>query len=448
MKLSFITLLVTSLFQACVWLALLSADPFGMSTAADRASENVFLRLYPILYPGAWRDQIQVVMIDEDQLPLPIGEAASGEWPLAFEDHAALIQRVLAFQPKAVFVDVLFDTQKGRDPGTFAALLRDLPPGEPLVFASYRDPRKQQRVIEPLRALPHTGNGALNGFVELTAPANHYQLRDENGRLSAAAALYNATFDPAQGGTKLGRNAPADMLLAWGNTVTRADARFSECAPILDTAASRWAAFVTAVRAGVERAFDSDARRAAGHWERLQPCPYHSETAAREVFTGAEATLSAKFKGAYVFIGASISGSGDLVTSPVHGQLPGVYLHAMALDNLLTFRGTPLTTSGFAWIPQVALVFLCTLLGSVFFANREVAGTRGAAAAELGLRAVLWAGFAALVALLLLAFLIGFNWAPYHWGSVLAVAGVVFFAGAGKALSVLVRGHPASNREA
>jgi CHASE2 domain len=37
-----------------------------------------------------------------------------------------------------------------------------------------------------------------------------------------------------------------------------------------------------------------------------------------------------------VLLGASISGIPDYVVSPVHGQVPGVVLHGMALDNLLT----------------------------------------------------------------------------------------------------------------
>lgn len=38
----------------------------------------------------------------------------------------------------------------------------------------------------------------------------------------------------------------------------------------------------------------------------------------------------------HVLIGASVTGVNDLIQSPIHGDLPGIYLHAMALDNLLT----------------------------------------------------------------------------------------------------------------
>lgn len=38
-----------------------------------------------------------------------------------------------------------------------------------------------------------------------------------------------------------------------------------------------------------------------------------------------------------VFYGAAFQMVGDRVTSPVYDELPGVYLHAMAYDNLVTF---------------------------------------------------------------------------------------------------------------
>ncbi len=48
------------------------------------------------------------------------------------------------------------------------------------------------------------------------------------------------------------------------------------------------------------------------------------------------ALLSKLLRDRLVLVGANITSTGDLVHSPVHGQIPGVYLHAMALDNLVT----------------------------------------------------------------------------------------------------------------
>jgi hypothetical protein len=45
--------------------------------------------------------------------------------------------------------------------------------------------------------------------------------------------------------------------------------------------------------------------------------------------------------GAFVMVGGNFRGSGDLVTTPLHTLLPGVYYHAVALENLLAFEGEP-----------------------------------------------------------------------------------------------------------
>jgi len=70
-----------------------------------------------------------------------------------------------------------------------------------------------------------------------------------------------------------------------------------------------------------------------------QTCPYNQWIPAEAVlFASTDAqqeTLRALFEDRVVMIGADIRGAPDLIQSPVHGQIPGVFLHAMALDNLL-----------------------------------------------------------------------------------------------------------------
>jgi CHASE2 domain-containing sensor protein len=50
-----------------------------------------------------------------------------------------------------------------------------------------------------------------------------------------------------------------------------------------------------------------------------------------------ELTLNEFIADKFVFIGASVPGYNDFANSPVHGLSSGVYMHAMALDNFLSF---------------------------------------------------------------------------------------------------------------
>lgn len=442
-------LFVTSLLQAVFWVALLFVDPFGMSSAADRASESIFLRLYPVLYEADWRDKVKIVVIDEEGLPIaPNQGLATGEWPLTFEEYTALIGRVLELEPKGVFVDILLDTENGRDPKVIEDFIASLGNnGPPVVFAAYGDPKKQ--LIKPLQDLGFTAlasGRAFRGLVELTAPANHYPVKSKDGGLSPAAVLYVATLNDlnaASAGEYAALDSEsADMLVAWGNTLPAGDAASPGCSPFTDDTDSRLQALQTAIVAGFsERPTDA---ATPSKWQILQPCAYHEEIAARDLFDPTDNGIRAreKIKGTYVFIGAAISGLGDVIDSPVHGQLPGVYLHAMALDNLLTFRGKYLETSTGAALVQFLLIFLCLFLGGLAFADRPTPRMRREALGSIAVRIIAWALFALMAAALLLFFLINLHLAPYNWGGVLAVAGVVFLNGVGEAVLTLVRGGP------
>src|SRR5262249_10089766 len=51
--------------------------------------------------------------------------------------------------------------------------------------------------------------------------------------------------------------------------------------------------------------------------------------------------LFSLMEGSLVLVGGNFRGAGDLMTTPLHTRLPGVYYHAVALDNLLAFEGQP-----------------------------------------------------------------------------------------------------------
>lgn len=67
-----------------------------------------------------------------------------------------------------------------------------------------------------------------------------------------------------------------------------------------------------------------------------RPCPAVPVIRADALLDGDPRALGALLRDKAVFLGASVAGVPDWYTSPVHGRIPGVVLHAMALDNLLT----------------------------------------------------------------------------------------------------------------
>lgn len=72
-----------------------------------------------------------------------------------------------------------------------------------------------------------------------------------------------------------------------------------------------------------------------------QPCPYTLVVPLRAFnqVGFSERQLTAVIADRVVMLGGDLSVGGDTVVSPVHARLPGVHVHAMALDNLITFDG-------------------------------------------------------------------------------------------------------------
>jgi CHASE2 domain-containing sensor protein len=435
-------ILLASILQTAIWLAVLFFDPFGMSTAADSESENIYLRLYPAFYPERVQPEIHIVTIGDNDLPLPMpnGVVASASWPLSYEEYVGLIKKVLELRPRGVFVDLFFKQDERRpDAKALLDFLEELqkPGYPPVVFADFSGEKKF--VLPEIHKLPFAGGSPLRGVAEFKEREHYYPLRDAADGISAAAVLYNATAPQSK---RLALTGPSSFLVAWPITIS--DDRKSDptCAPIINAWDSRAWALVDAVRAGFDTKFGLFSRKGAKSWEQLQPCPHHRRISARTVMA-APGMLPVKFEGAYIFIGADIKGSGDQIISPVHGEIPGVNLHAMALDNLLMFEGSaPFLPSEAAWPLQGILIFVIAVLGRLFFDQRPASETRVQALKELGIRAgALLSLTVAVIAVLLIA-----PFGPNNWGGVVAISAALFFGNAFNELFVLVFGTQAKER--
>ena len=73
--------------------------------------------------------------------------------------------------------------------------------------------------------------------------------------------------------------------------------------------------------------------------------------------------------GSFLMVGGNFRGSGDLITTPLHTLLPGIFYHAVALENLLAFDGQPKVRKEFRDPKIVFYVFdliVLWLLAAIF----------------------------------------------------------------------------------
>ena len=298
---------------------------------ATREQARVYAPIAGAQYGEGRRGDIRVLLIDDAAL------AAAGQvWPARYGYSARLLGAIAQYKPKAIFVDIYFSAERD-DPSlgaltrTLCALRRD---GIAVFLASARDGSGNYRLRPEIDALD--GKCFDKVAIQYTPDdidrvAWNYPLvaaragQDAAPLKSAALALHEA----ASGRVLAATGHP--LALTWGSyqagqgTGWRQDAgpnAASYCRP--------WSGWAELLPQGIRdlRYEDSD-----------KPlCVYHETLHAGDLANTSadgEAQLRSQIEGKLVLVGLGTTNSGDFVQSPLHGRIPGIYLHAMALDNLL-----------------------------------------------------------------------------------------------------------------
>lgn len=310
-------------------------------------------------YPAQARDRILVLTYDDQFL-----EETGDAWPLSYATHADWLERLSGdpgASPRAIFVDITFGQYRA-DPSLpllVQALCRIREHGGPPIFlAGVLSRRTGMPTLRQEFAGKHTRAGdpcfTLVGITAAADPVDglswSYPLTRHaaDGRLvegprpqpesartpgsisgpapaSGSGEFLSAALRLAQDveGLALGPET-APLGLVWGDPVavaTPAD-YWLDCGK----AEPLWLRLVPRML-----------RDVAGHEPSLKPCPPQPTLSMAQLMSMDESALAEHISGKYLLIGAMISGYDDIAVSPVHGPLPGVFAHAMALDNLLVY---------------------------------------------------------------------------------------------------------------
>jgi len=304
-------------------------NPFGFSDLTQRYTQDIsnLLITGPFLYPTTGRDAISVAVIDEQTL-----HGLQMPWPWNFSAHARALDAIREYKPKAVIVDLLFvdmrpDDTVGELVDEIARFRKD---GIPIYFEGGIDLPFGEAPIRP--EIARTGVPVLDPTIEVydgvvrQYPASGH-CYGRNGLLpgtcpSLALRVYHDLY-PAHPLAPMHDK----MELVWGTKTAPFNVRFnSGPLPCNDDASY-------AVR--IYRAF-FDKESAVGR------CPYNNDIPVEALLGGgSDADLNALIPGHVVFYGGALQGAQDKSYSPVNGEQPNVFVHAMALDNLISFAGQP-----------------------------------------------------------------------------------------------------------
>jgi hypothetical protein len=340
-------------------------DPFGLSDASGRVTQSIFNALASTLYDRTGQDRVSAVVITDD--------AADdlGGYPLSFDAHAQALKRILCLDPAAVFIDLNFRSVRN-DPEGLARFVHDLtyrngPDGcaprseadrakaAPVFLAVVRNERSPCpslldagadgcEFMEPLQSLLTVATP-----LDVTGMVEHHQFYSLVGAAPGGEAAPSPALALLQSlcgrGLASGEACEAPLsafeprlFLRWGyyrSPLMAARYPDNQCGPpsteprpYLDSARNFGRIFAKA-------AFGSSWWGA----DTLQRCVY-TDYAPLSAFFGLDVNsnpfLRQLIKDRAVVYGANITGVPDLVTSPVHGLVPGLFAHTMAADNLLT----------------------------------------------------------------------------------------------------------------
>lgn len=356
-------------------LALISKfDPLGAKSASGLQSESVLLRLSAPWYGSVdnpAQKKITVVLIDDQYL-----KKIKSFWPMSYLDQDQLLMDILDYHPQAVFLDLLYHHKHGEAadlqqfvdtiaeaatktspavPISIPVLLKDIEGqsscdvnGLPLFFTTQSIVVENSVIPELLDSPTH------KTYVGWTGCSNRYPgfVIGDSQFPTPAFALYADHCRRQQTPLSRDTNSCAEvlagdlhafvtpMMVRWGQGMSHSrqmgGKKSNICCTTLDCERlkNKWAYAWSQVKSAVRQCFSSSPDRG-----RMERCTY-TDTLHATWFLGGDSNreyLQGMLENRIVLIGTQIEGVHDMIHSPVNGQLPGVYLLAMALDNYLEY---------------------------------------------------------------------------------------------------------------
>ncbi|WP_338493895.1 CHASE2 domain-containing protein [Pseudomonas trivialis] len=332
-------------------------DPFGLASSSDKASAQWLNRMLSSSYPGVGQQHVAVVLIDDKYLM-----RNGTSWPMPYGEQSKLFKRLLTYKPQAVFADLLYshDHSLG-DPTRGSQLLANVferyqRQGIPLWLANTGQTRGEEGQANTLTPFTQVSRPALvkwEGVDDQYPLAVHTQVGLMETPALALYRVFCATQHcdaPPVDAEAAAQRQP--IAVQWGLKLSPDQARIADIADakpprhfLLDAVMQFFQAVFWKLNDPAQQIYPYTLTLTASDLEVTNPDD--------------QALIAELLRGRLVLVGARIESTGDLVDSPVHGQLPGVYLHAMALDNLIT-KGMDYTHE-FADFPYLPLNWLDVL---------------------------------------------------------------------------------------
>ena len=306
-----------------VFLAALGALLFnfhGISLHLTPWSQAIVNAIVKYTYDATGQQKTLVVLFREENLA-----TLKESFPISYARHAEVLEALAVYEPAAVFVDFAFiDKRPGQDVAPLSEAICALQASGVAVYLA----------ASPLSGKAG-GDGLRDGLDRSCFTPVDVQMDTEIGASGVltyracksiaascepAGLLWTPAFAMAAPQVGLARADGQQMEIIWGNRVSALNESWMDCTSD---------GTLVHLRQMLKENPLASKRK----------CPHTNTISVVHLLGRFDQKLKDQVvKGNTVFYGGSFEMAGDRVISPVFDDLPGVYLHAMAYDNLLTFR--------------------------------------------------------------------------------------------------------------
>jgi CHASE2 domain-containing sensor protein len=359
-----------SLLLASVALFFLNLNVLGTASVTNRFSQDLVYAWFgnePWLYPrgsasgargASARTRVVVVMVDERALAL-----RGAHWPAPVQFHAQFLAELQVLHPRGILLDfLLFDPAPPQDVCALLAVAARLRHDRIALYLAVTG-------ADDLRSLDAVGcrdaSGTAIHAAQVFTPVSvqrqvdgsdfvgrryPFEQRPDSappgaGIASAAVRMYcDAERAPAACVARLtaAQGPDAGFELAWSPEGDPFNQRWSSTSCIENLSPVR--AILNQPALPRESACPPVATLFAAALLSPEEDPALG-SGNEDLFTLADRS--------FLLVGGNFRGTADLVTTPLHTLLPGVYYHAVALQNLLAFDGWPKVRKEFR-TPKIA----------------------------------------------------------------------------------------------
>jgi CHASE2 domain len=330
------------------------SDPFEWESVTRKWSAKIVYKVYAAVYPENFHDKITVVFLDSNTL-----NRRKETWPASHLIHSDVLTAILGYQPAAILVDMFFTEQRTDDHFKLTkTVLEDNGGKVPIYFIADCGKDQRERPARP-EILKLADDGALTlvsadinleSGVSTLYPLETHQCGSREIK-PAALAIATARCGMADirdiqtckalRSLQTSPGDPSPLEVAWGlePALCKNHAQDRDLMPnsgdfqrICSDLFSHW--YSRPIQLIWEDIFFPK-------WRRIYdpvPVPFHAYFSAEQVLDGnMHDRLIPYLTGKIVIYGALHRLVNDNALSPVHGSIPGAFVQAMALDNLLTF---------------------------------------------------------------------------------------------------------------